>query len=168
MVCPSDELSNFPLEYLNILCVHGNEQHWHVDMRMLHDFHVLLDIPPDYQSTLTLGYINAPHWYLQIDMNMWMLSAFDVLQNISLNYMSSHKLYSHTTSKYAHSHEKVNILCLSCVKGHPLPSIKALTVALSCWSEYFGSRLRRKWASAVSTNFVLAVSFSNLTATSGA
>lgn len=35
-----------------------------------------------------------------------------------------------------------------------------LTVALSCWSLYLGSMLSRKWASAVSTNFVLAISLS--------
>ena len=37
-------------------------------------------------------------------------------------------------------------------------SSRRLTVALNCWSLYLGSMLRRKWASTVSTNLVLAVS----------
>ena len=42
-----------------------------------------------------------------------------------------------------------------------------LTVARSCWSVYLGSMLRRKWASTVSTNLRLAVSFTSRIAASG-
>lgn len=41
---------------------------------------------------------------------------------------------------------------------------RRLTVALNCWSLYFGSILRRKWASTVSKNLVLAVSFTKVIA----
>lgn len=43
-------------------------------------------------------------------------------------------------------------------------SPRSHTVALNCWSLYLGSMLSRKWASADSTNLVLAVCFSSATA----